>query len=109
MLANLKDENNDKHAEGGGHMSELGEVDYDINLVKGLKIRIRKLENLLHQQQYKDLSNWPVTRSNGANATSTSETDGKFSLILDLNQKHLPRATLKLIPQVCFKEDKLFL
>lgn len=98
LLANLKDENNDKHAEGGGHMSELGEVDYDINLVKGLKIRIRKLENLLHQQQYKDLSNWPVTRSNGANATSTSETDGKFSLILDLNQKTSTSSNSKIDP-----------
>lgn len=38
--------------------------DNDVSLVNGLKRRIKKLENLLHQQQYKDLSNWPVTRNN---------------------------------------------
>lgn len=36
---------------------------YDINLVEGLKLRIRKLENLLHQNQFKNLNNWPVVRS----------------------------------------------
>lgn len=36
--------------------------EFNDNLVKGLKTRIRKLEDLLHQQQFKNLSNWPVTR-----------------------------------------------
>lgn len=97
-LVNLKNESSDKNAENKANMSELGEVDYDINLIKGLKIRIKKLENLLHQQQYKDLSNWPVTRSNGANATSTSEADGRLSLILDLNQKLSSTSNPKIDP-----------
>lgn len=84
LLVNVKNESSAKSIEGRENSSDNGEVDYDINLIKGLKIRIKKLENLLHQQQYKDLSNWPVTRSNGANATSSSEADGRLSLILDL-------------------------
>ncbi|CCE85364.1 Piso0_004954 [Millerozyma farinosa CBS 7064] len=41
----------------------LEDIDLDMNLVKGLKLRIKKLENLLHQQQYRDLLTWPVTRT----------------------------------------------
>ncbi|WEJ94606.1 oligomeric, coiled-coil, peripheral membrane protein [Yamadazyma tenuis] len=36
--------------------------EFNENLIKGLKTRIRKLEDLLHQQQFKNLANWPVTR-----------------------------------------------
>ncbi|KAG7193313.1 oligomeric, coiled-coil, peripheral membrane protein [Scheffersomyces spartinae] len=48
----------------------------DQNLVKGLKTRIKKLENLLHQQQYKNISNWPVTRNSPG-------VDTRFSMIID--------------------------
>lgn len=34
----------------------------DHDLIQGYKSRIRKLENLVHQQQFKDLSTWPVTK-----------------------------------------------
>lgn len=57
---------------------ESQDSDYDHNLVKGLKTRIKKLENLLHQQQYKNLSNWPVTRSSPI-------VDTRFSMIIDLS------------------------
>lgn len=39
-------------------------IDFDVRLMNGLKSRVKKLENLLHQQQYKNLSNWPVTTTN---------------------------------------------
>lgn len=34
----------------------------DQDLIQGYKNRIRKLENLLHQQQFKDISTWPVIK-----------------------------------------------
>ncbi|RLV82598.1 Autophagy-related protein 11 [Meyerozyma sp. JA9] len=34
----------------------------DQDLIQGYKNRIRKLENLLHQHQFKDLSTWPVIK-----------------------------------------------
>lgn len=52
-------------------------IDIDLNLIKGLKSRIKKLENLLHQQQYRNLNNWPVIR-NG----SGSSMDNKMSMII---------------------------
>jgi len=54
---------------------ESEEQDLDVKLINGLKSRIKKLENLLHQQQYKNLSNWPVTSINTG--------DNKQSLIVD--------------------------
>ncbi|EGW30759.1 uncharacterized protein SPAPADRAFT_72690 [Spathaspora passalidarum NRRL Y-27907] len=54
------------------------EVDFDLSLIKGLKSRIKKLENLLHQQQVKNLNNWPTngtparTNTNGRVAVSGS-------------------------------------
>lgn len=44
---------------------------FDNNLIKGLKSRIKKLEILLHQQQFKNLDNWPVTRSHEHNIIGT--------------------------------------
>lgn len=41
---------------------ETDNDEFNENLIKGLKSRIKKLEDLLHQQQFKNLSNWPVTR-----------------------------------------------
>lgn len=55
------------------------EVDFDVNLVKGLKTRIKKLENLLHQQQYKNITNWPVIKS----PETRDLDDNKMSLIFD--------------------------
>lgn len=45
----------------GGEKSNI-EQDLDLNLIKDLRHRIRKLEDLLHQQQYSNLSNWPVIK-----------------------------------------------
>lgn len=58
--------------------------DFDLNLIKGLKTRIKKLENLLHQQQYKNISNWPVTKSQDQKLMENT----KMSLILDANNKN---------------------
>lgn len=52
---------------------------YDLNVVNGLKSRIKKLESLLHQQQYKNITNWPVFR-NG------NYSDNRMSMILDSKQ-----------------------
>ncbi|CUM63670.1 uncharacterized protein PRCAT00001254001 [Priceomyces carsonii] len=51
--------NDDKRNQKGDE-----DLDLELNVTKGLRSRIRKLENLLHQQQYKNLSKWPVTRNN---------------------------------------------
>lgn len=55
------------------------DLDFDLKLINGLKSRIKKLENLLHQQQYKNLSNWPVT--------TTVNGDNKASMIMDRTRK----------------------
>ncbi|KAL6451931.1 ATG11 Autophagy-related protein 11 [Candida maltosa Xu316] len=52
-------------------------IDFDLNLIKGLKSRIKKLENLLHQQQYRNINNWPVIR-NGSSMT----VDNRMSTII---------------------------
>lgn len=39
------------------------EDDSELNVIKGLRSRIKKLEDLLHQQQYKNLNGWPVLNS----------------------------------------------
>ncbi|KAG2735822.1 hypothetical protein G9P44_002036 [Scheffersomyces stipitis] len=62
---------------------EEGEIDFDLNLIKGLKTRIKKLESLLHQQQYKNLTSWPVTRNNVAPSSS----DNRLSLIIEPQKK----------------------
>lgn len=36
--------------------------DADAQLMKGLKLRVKKLESLLHQHQYKNLLLWPVSQ-----------------------------------------------
>ncbi|PVH21063.1 hypothetical protein CXQ85_000028 [Candidozyma haemuli] len=48
-----------------GNAQKPGNVtdDFDLNLIRGLRSRISKLEGLLHQQQYKNISNWPVVKS----------------------------------------------
>ncbi|KAI3405310.2 ATG11 [Candida oxycetoniae] len=57
----------------------LSELDVDMNIVRGLKLRISKLESLLHQQQYKNITNWPVMRTN-------SYSDNRMSMIIDAKQ-----------------------
>ncbi|KAG5418905.1 ATG11 [Candida metapsilosis] len=54
-------------------------VDLDLNVVSGLKSRIKKLESLLHQQQYKNITNWPVFR-NG------NYSDNRMSMIIESKQ-----------------------
>lgn len=61
-------------------------IDFDLNLIKGLKSRIKKLENLLHQQQYRNLNNWPVIR----NGSSVSM-DNKMSMIIQPKAVTPPR------------------
>lgn len=65
------------------------EADFDLNLVKGLRTRIKKLENLLHQQQYKNISNWPVIKAQDKQFENT-----KMSLIIDSNAKNLSASTI---------------
>lgn len=52
------------------------ENDADLNVISGLRQRIRCLESLLHQRQYQELLNWPVLRG-GANTP-----DNRQSMIL---------------------------
>ncbi|KAI5961366.1 ATG11 [Candida pseudojiufengensis] len=56
------------------------DLDVDLNVIKGLKSRIRKLESLLHQQQYKNITNWPVIR-NG------SYGENRMSMLIDSKQQ----------------------
>lgn len=62
-------------------VSELGKDNFDLNLVEGLKLRIRKLENLLHQNQYRNLNSWPVVRSELTNSAA------QMSLIVNKDAK----------------------
>lgn len=47
--------------------------DFDLNLIRGLRSRISKLEGLLHQQQYKNISNWPVVKSFERKSSQTKD------------------------------------
>ncbi|KAK6203530.1 oligomeric, coiled-coil, peripheral membrane protein [Scheffersomyces amazonensis] len=66
---------------------EESDIDIDLNLIKGLKSRIKKLESLLHQQQFKNLTSWPVIRNdndnNNNNNISVSNSNNRMSLIMD--------------------------
>ncbi|RKP31767.1 hypothetical protein METBISCDRAFT_26248 [Metschnikowia bicuspidata] len=53
-----------------GAGNETEEPGLDLSLVEGLKLRIKKLENLLHQCQYRNLKNWPVVRTDQAASNS---------------------------------------
>ncbi|KAI5949863.1 ATG11 [Candida jiufengensis] len=71
---------NDSKVEESGSIEKGGEdLDVDLNVIKGLKSRIRKLESLLHQQQYKNITNWPVIR-NG------SYGENRMSMLIDSKQ-----------------------
>lgn len=58
-----------------GDGRKLGNVfeDVDLNLIRGLRSRISKLEGLLHQQQYNNISNWPVVRSSERTHSSAKD------------------------------------
>lgn len=71
------------------------ENDNDLDVIKGLKSRINKLENLLHQQQYKNLSQWPVTRNGESSSDRVRDNNDRFSLIIDRNQLPVPLNALK--------------
>lgn len=71
-----------------GLISELGKEGFDVNLVEGLKLRIRKLENLLHQNQYANLNNWPVVHSELTNSAA------QMSLIVNKDAKQQTPLTL---------------
>ncbi|CAK7902193.1 autophagy-related protein 11 [[Candida] anglica] len=82
----LKYQNKLKSGVEGHHNESLGDGtevsdDMDLNVITGLKSRIKKLENLLHQQQYRNLSQWPVTRPVG-NESHDGE-GAKMSLIVE--------------------------
>ncbi|KAI5970078.1 ATG11 [Candida margitis] len=72
----------ESHADKMGNSSskeQLDTPDFDLNVVNGLKSRIKKLESLLHQQQYKNITSWPVFR-NG------NYSDNRMSMIIDTKQ-----------------------
>lgn len=56
-------------------LKSYAEEEFDLNLIRDLKLRIKKLENLLHQQQYKNLNTWPVVNS-------LHNADGGMSMIM---------------------------
>lgn len=66
------------------HDQKPGNVvdDFDLNLIRGLRSRISKLEGLLHQQQYANISNWPVVKSNDRKLSQ-----GKESMLVENNTR----------------------
>ena len=56
--------------------------DNDLKVISGMKSRIRKLENLLHHEQYKDISNWPVVLSSTSNKDAKDAFNGNLSLLV---------------------------
>ncbi|GEQ71189.1 hypothetical protein JCM33374_g4870 [Metschnikowia sp. JCM 33374] len=69
--------------------------DTDLNLIKGLKSRIKKLEDLLHQQQFKNLTGWPVVKSN-----ENKHPDNKLSLLLtNPKREGLAKNPINLLPK----------
>lgn len=57
-------------------------TDNDLKAISGMKSRIRKLENLLHHEQYKDISNWPVVLSSSSTKNVRDELNGNLSLLV---------------------------
>lgn len=53
------------------------ENDADLNIISGLRSRIRCLESLLHQRQYQELLSWPVLKSSGGRSP-----DNRQSMLL---------------------------
>lgn len=53
------------------------ENDADLNVINGLRSRIRCLENLLHQRQYQELLSWPVLKNSGGKSP-----DNRQSMLL---------------------------
>ncbi|CAK9441131.1 uncharacterized protein LODBEIA_P50000 [Lodderomyces beijingensis] len=78
-MGSITSPNNARAKDSSLEEKSSGELDVDLNVVYGLKSRIAKLESLLHQHQYKNITNWPVTR-NG------SYSDNRMSMIVDSKQ-----------------------
>lgn len=53
------------------------ENDTDLNIINGLRSRIRCLESLLHQRQYQELLSWPVLKNSGGRSP-----DNRQSMLL---------------------------
>lgn len=64
----------EKGANPGGSIMEN---DTDLNIISGLRTRIRCLESLLHQRQYQELLNWPVLKTSGGRSP-----DNRQSMLL---------------------------
>lgn len=89
------------------HVNGKAVEDDDFELVLGLRTRIKKLEDLLHQQQFKNLSNWPVVRNEdprnsvllqSRNPTLLLDKRGLERKVLDASttiDKHLDNIRLK--------------
>lgn len=64
----------EKDANPGGSNVEN---DTDLNIINGLRTRIRCLESLLHQRQYQELLSWPVLKTSGGRSP-----DNRQSMLL---------------------------
>lgn len=53
------------------------EHDTDLNVINGMRSRIKCLESLLHQRQYQELLNWPVLKNSGGRSP-----DNRQSMLL---------------------------
>lgn len=80
------------------------ELDAELNVIHGLRARIKKLEDLLHQQQYKNLGNWEQPhRSVGLLQKNETNKDQDATLRLEhaqllasVQQLQLEKAALQL-------------
>ena len=70
------------------------EQDLDLKVIAGLKLRISKLESLLHQQQYKDLAQWPVIRNAKEQGESVLITKSRSPTELLAGSRHAPAPVL---------------
>ncbi|WPK23568.1 hypothetical protein PUMCH_000809 [Australozyma saopauloensis] len=89
----------------------IGTSQLDQNLVEGLKMRIKKLENLLHQNQFRNINNWPVVRADqitSANqmslimngpATTNTINQNPLKFLQRVNSTPEKRTTPSIMPQ----------
>lgn len=65
--------------DGNNSGNQVYDVDHDkdLNVINGLRSRIRCLESLLHQRQYQELLSWPVLRNSGVRSP-----DNRQSMLL---------------------------
>lgn len=74
---NLKLKLQDDNGRASGDKSFGVENDSDLNVINGLRSRIRCLESLLHQRQYQELLSWPVLKNSGGRSP-----DNRQSMLL---------------------------